>query len=204
MYGNTKQYKEQFKELNGIFKPKGLNGRPGWIFSKRRMSDVKELLSKILIDDEVSIDKPSIKDTKLSLGGWNDAFVLVAKRLEEGWNYDMILEELTPLYKSDPIRYGTPSGLMVTKATLSNWAKKIGFNYNLNVTKQKSSNWKNENPGYQWFKKMIFSGVDQDKIIARFNELHEMNPDDYSTPMGHPMTVSTYLRWKRELLEAEK
>lgn len=202
VYGNTKQYKEQFKELSGIFKPKGLNGGPGWIFSKRRMSDVKELLSKTLIDDEISIVKSSTKDTKLSLRGYNDAFVLVAKRLDEGWNYDMILEELTPLYKSDPIRYGTPSGLMITKATLSNWAKKIGYNYNSqNSTQAKKIEWMKTSIGFQWFKQMVLSGASESEIINKFNELHKRNPSDYSTFMGFPLTTSTYIRWRKEVLQ---
>ena len=102
-------------------------------------------------------------------GGWNDAYRLVARRLEEGWTYDMILEELAPLYQSDPIRYGTPSGLMVTKATLSTWAKRLGVDYKANLNKEKSNNWKQESVGYQWVKEMIYAGVEQEEIIARFN-----------------------------------
>ena len=198
--GNTKQYKEQFKEINGLFKPKGLNGEPGWIFSKRRTADVRAILNETTNEEDEVKSKPSSKEIKCSRGGWNDAFILVAKRLEEGWTYDMILEELAPLYQSDPIRYGTPSGLMITKATLSAWAKKIGVDYKANLNKIKSDNWKKESVGYQWVREMIFAGVEQDEIIARFNEYHKINPRDFSTSMGHPLTLSTYLRWRREIL----
>lgn len=199
--GSTKQYKEQFKEINGLFKPKGINDEPGWIFSKRRMKDVRTVLVEMSTGGIKSISHSPVKDVKSSKGGWNDAYRLVARRLEEGWTYDMILEELAPLYQSDPIRYGTPSGLMVTKATLSTWAKRLGVDYKANLNKEKSNNWKQESVGYQWVKEMIYAGVEQEEIIARFNEKHLKNPREFSTSMGHPLTVSTFLRWRREILD---
>lgn len=200
--GNTKQFKEQFKVINGLFKPKGLNGEPGWIFSKRRVTEVKEILTEKSKGGNGIKMKPPKEVIKYSNGGWNDAFILASKRLKEGWTYDMILEELLPLYKSDPVRYGTPSGLMVTKATLSTWAKKIGVDYKVNKNKEKSNNWKKESVGYQWVRNMILAGVEQDEIISRFNEHHKINPQDFSTSMGHPLTLSTYLRWRREILDS--
>ena len=42
--GDTKPYKETLKEMGGKFNPK-LKGGPGWIFSKKKETDIKEALN---------------------------------------------------------------------------------------------------------------------------------------------------------------
>ena len=130
---------------------------------------------------------------------------LARKRLAQGLSYNSILEELNGLYKDDPIKYGTRNGKPISAGTLSRWAKSFGYeqkpggNARDNMIK-----WKKANEGYQWFREQILSGRPQDEIIAKYNELHETNPEAYSTVLGSGMTISTYLRWKREILSETK
>lgn len=133
------------------------------------------------------------------------AYNLAKKRFAEGWTYDQILEEINVLNEEKPGQYCSRQGKPITKAILCIWAKQFGYNtVNGHQSKVKQEEWRQNSVGYQWFKKQILSGVPQETIMAEFNLLHESNPADYSTPMGAGMTISTFLRWRREVLSSSE
>lgn len=125
------------------------------------------------------------------------AVKFVKEHLEMGWSYKQIIEELDKLYESAPEEYSSSRGQKITTATLSLWAKKLGLRRG---NKTKIKEWEQSNEGFQWFRRQIIAGVAQDEIIAEFNLQHKLRPEAYSTFMGSGMTISTYLRWKREIL----
>lgn len=144
--------------------------------------------------------KKFMKESTTKAADWfntSPAVALVKQRLNEGRTYKQILEELDALYVERPNDYSTRKGQPITTATLSLWAKRLGFG---NQSKGKVQAWKDNSIGYQWFKCQILSGVPQEQIIEEFNALHESDPENYSTPMGAAMTISTYNRWRRETL----
>lgn len=131
------------------------------------------------------------------------AFRLVKQRLSEGWSYDQIIDELERLEASGHKEYRSKQGRPVTKAILSHWAKELGYDVRPGgKAKENLDKWKDNNEGYQWFKAQILEGVTPEAIIAEFNKRHATNPQAYSTPLGAGMTISTYNRWRKEVVTA--
>lgn len=131
------------------------------------------------------------------------AFRLVKQRLSEGWSYDQIIDEIERLEESGHKEYRSRQGRPITKAILSHWAKELGYDVRPGgKTKEYLDKWKDNNEGYQWFKTQILSGIAPDDIINEFNKRHSSNPQAYSTPMGAGMTISTYNRWRKEIVAA--
>lgn len=56
LYGDTKEFSEDLKNLGGYFNPR-LRGGVGWVFSKKRIPDLKELLGLYLQDETQREDK---------------------------------------------------------------------------------------------------------------------------------------------------
>lgn len=133
------------------------------------------------------------------------AVQFVKEHLEMGWAYGQIVSELDSLYDNDPEIYCSRQGMPITVPMISLWAKKLGYGHGLGGgNKAKMEVWKQSNEGYQWFRDQVLAGVPQDEVIAEFNELHEKRPEAYSTIMGSGMTISTYIRWRREILAESK
>lgn len=132
------------------------------------------------------------------------AFNLAKQRFAEGWSYDQIIEEMTALNDKHSNLYCSRQGKPITKAILCNWAKQMGYDtVNGNQSKIKQELWRQNSVGFKWFKQQILAGMPQETTIAEFNALHESNPADFSTPMGAGMTISTYNRWRREVLSSQ-
>lgn len=154
------------------------------------------------------IEKPTAQapHTSLSQNSKNDvlpAFRLVKQRLSEGWSYDQIIDELENLEASGHKEYRSKQGRPVTKAILSHWAKELGYDVRPGgKAKENLDKWKDNNEGYQWFKAQILAGITPEAIIAEFNKRHATNPQAYSTPLGAGMTISTYNRWRKEIVTA--
>lgn len=55
LYGDTKGFSEELKNLGGYFNPR-LRGGVGWVFSKKRIKDIKELLG-VYLQDETQIEE---------------------------------------------------------------------------------------------------------------------------------------------------
>ena len=131
------------------------------------------------------------------------AFRLVRQRLSEGWSYDQIIDEFEQLEASGHKEYRSKQGRPITKAILSHWAKELGYDVRPGgKAKDNLDKWKDTSEGYQWFKAQVLAGVDPEAIIEEFNKRHVTDPQSYSTPLGAGMTVSTYNRWRKEIVTA--
>lgn len=131
------------------------------------------------------------------------AFRLVRQRLSEGWSYDQIIDEFEQLEASGHKEYRSKQGRPITKAILSHWAKELGYDVRPGgKAKDNLDKWKDTSEGYQWFKAQVLAGVAPEAIIEEFNKRHVTNPQSYSTPLGAGMTVSTYNRWRKEIVTA--
>ena len=129
------------------------------------------------------------------------AFRLVRQRLSEGWSYDQIIDEFEQLESSGHKEYRSKQGRPITKAILSHWAKELGYDVKPGgKAKDNLDRWKDTSEGYQWFKAQVLAGVAPEAIIEEFNKRHVSNPQSYSTPLGAGMTVSTYNRWRKEIV----
>lgn len=57
--------------------------------------------------------------------------------------------------------------------------------------------WFEKSVGFQWVKKQIHRGKTRAEIIEAFNELHEIDPENYSTRDGKPMSKGVLSKWVR-------
>lgn len=69
-------------------------------------------------------------------------------------------------------------------------------------TKTKQDNavaWRENSVGYKWVRKQLQNGMDRREIIRQFNELHELDPKNYCTPKGSPLSEFTLSKWSQEM-----
>lgn len=69
-------------------------------------------------------------------------------------------------------------------------------------TKTKQDNavaWREASVGYKWVRKQLQNGMDRKEIIRQFNELHELDPKNYSTPKGSGLSEYTLSKWSQEM-----
>lgn len=69
-------------------------------------------------------------------------------------------------------------------------------------TKSKQDNaiaWREQSVGYKWVRKQLQRGMDRKEIIRQFNELHELDPKNYSTPKGSGLSEYTLSKWSQEM-----
>lgn len=133
------------------------------------------------------------------------AFRLVRQRLAEGWSYNQIIDEFEQLEASGHKEYRSKQGRPITKAILSNWAKELGYDVKPGgKTRDNLDKWKETSEGYQWFKAQVLAGIAPEAIMEEFNKRHDSNPQSYSTPLGAGMTVSTYNRWRKEIVSTHE
>lgn len=59
--------------------------------------------------------------------------------------------------------------------------------------------WRENSKGYQLVRTLLSKGVGRIEIIERFNELHELDPENYSTPKGSPLSEFTLSKWANEI-----
>lgn len=69
-------------------------------------------------------------------------------------------------------------------------------------TKTKQDNavaWRESSVGYKWVRKQLQNGMDRKEIIRQFNDLHELDPKNYSTPKGSGLSEFTLSKWSQEM-----
>ena len=59
--------------------------------------------------------------------------------------------------------------------------------------------WRESSKGYQLVRTLLGKGIGRMEIIERFNELHELDPENYSTPKGSPLSEFTLSKWANEI-----
>ena len=98
-------------------------------------------------------------------------------------------------------------GSFVSKAgrVVTHFGRDKGVNLDIaraasNKSKQdKAIAWRENSKGYQLVRTLLAKGVDRVQIIERFNELHEIDPENYSTPKGSPLSEFTLSKWANEI-----
>lgn len=126
-------------------------------------------------------------------------FEWIKERLLEGWTYRDIVDEFNRQHDYNPEFFSTSSGRPLNSAILSGWIKKIDPTLRPGVSCSIVI-WKQNNVGFNWVKEQIASCVPTEEIVAEFNKRHEINPKDYSTFLGNPLTIQTLERWKKEFI----
>lgn len=67
------------------------------------------------------------------------------------------------------------------------------------VKQDNAAEWRANSKGYQLVKMMLAKGKSNEEIMEAFNQLHEIDPENYSTPSGKELKRCTLLAWRREL-----
>ena len=62
--------------------------------------------------------------------------------------------------------------------------------------KLKAEEWRKNSVGFQTVKRWVLEGRSNKFILSQFNVLHKINPKDFSTPTGKPLTLSTLKQWR--------
>lgn len=59
--------------------------------------------------------------------------------------------------------------------------------------------WAEQSKGYKWVHAQVMKNKPRALILAEFNELHENDPENYSTREGKPLTKGVLSKWIREM-----
>lgn len=59
--------------------------------------------------------------------------------------------------------------------------------------------WREQSKGYNWVRAQLAKGKPRALIIEEFNELHEADPENYSTREGKPLSKGVLSKWCREM-----
>lgn len=59
--------------------------------------------------------------------------------------------------------------------------------------------WREQSKGYQLVRKLLRNGESRNNILSQFNMMHEIDPENYSTPNGTALTKGTLSKWCREI-----
>lgn len=59
--------------------------------------------------------------------------------------------------------------------------------------------WREQSKGYNWVRTQLAKGKSRTIILEEFNELHETDPENYSTREGKPLSKGVLSRWCREM-----
>ena len=59
--------------------------------------------------------------------------------------------------------------------------------------------WAEQSKGYAWVRTQLAKGKPRALILEEFNELHESDPENYSTREGKPLSKGVLSKWCREM-----
>lgn len=59
--------------------------------------------------------------------------------------------------------------------------------------------WREKSKGFNWVRTQVAKGKPRALIIEEFNELHEADPENYSTREGKPLSKGVLSKWCREM-----
>lgn len=59
--------------------------------------------------------------------------------------------------------------------------------------------WREQSKGYNWVRTQLAKGKSRTIILEEFNELHETDPENYSTREGKPLSKGVLSKWCREM-----
>lgn len=59
--------------------------------------------------------------------------------------------------------------------------------------------WREQSKGYNWVRTQLAKGKSRALILEEFNEMHALDPENYSTREGKPLSKGVLSRWCREM-----
>lgn len=59
--------------------------------------------------------------------------------------------------------------------------------------------WREQSKGYNWVRTQLAKGKSRNTIIEEFNEMHALDPENYSTREGKPLSKGVLSKWCREM-----
>lgn len=68
------------------------------------------------------------------------------------------------------------------------------------IAKQEASiQWREQSRGYNWVRAQLAKGKSRKLILEEFNEMHTLDPENYSTREGKPLSKGVLSKWCREM-----
>lgn len=59
--------------------------------------------------------------------------------------------------------------------------------------------WREQSKGYNWVRTQLSKGKSRALILEEFNEMHALDPENYSTREGKPLSKGVLSKWCREM-----
>lgn len=59
--------------------------------------------------------------------------------------------------------------------------------------------WREQSKGYNWVRTQLAKGKSRALILEEFNEMHTLDPENYSTREGKPLSKGVLSKWCREM-----
>lgn len=59
--------------------------------------------------------------------------------------------------------------------------------------------WREQSKGYNWVRSQLAKGKSRALILEEFNEMHALDPENYSTREGKPLSKGVLSKWCREM-----
>ncbi|WP_289713382.1 recombinase family protein [uncultured Muribaculum sp.] len=59
--------------------------------------------------------------------------------------------------------------------------------------------WREQSKGYNWVRTQLAKGKSRALILEEFNEMHALDPENYSTREGKPLSKGVLSKWCREM-----
>lgn len=123
---------------------------------------------------------------------------LRAERCQAG--IDAALEELrtkgerTTKRGTTQTRWGNAKGTEETKFIM-NIAREASIASKMDA----AITWREQSRGFAWVRTQLAKGKSRALILEEFNELHESDPENYSTREGKPLSKGVLSKWCREM-----
>lgn len=113
VYGETKPFASIFKKHGGYYNPY-LSSGPGWIFSKRREEEIRQLISNLSKREATGLSPNSLSDRK---GRGANVSGFLASETASGLDPKQFQRYLASIEKSHGGKYSTSSLYVYTRAT---------------------------------------------------------------------------------------
>lgn len=137
------------------------------------------------------------------------AYRFLKELIEKGLSDEQIMKAIRSKHKEDPAIYSFSGGI-ITRPTYNKFKKGVylinkkrnqGGTMRTNVRDKyakEAKEWKEKSVGYNWAIDKLKQGWDYKEIIDEFNRRHNVNPTDYSSRKGKPLTVAILSGWARK------
>lgn len=123
---------------------------------------------------------------------------LITERVQEG--VTAAREEIarngvrTTRKGTEQTRWGNAKGTKETKRIMA-----IANEASCIAKQEASIQWREQSRGYNWVRAQLAKGKSRALILEEFNEMHTLDPENYSTREGKPLSKGVLSKWCREM-----